>query len=319
MPTRELLAPSQRAHFTDFTAPLDDRTLARFYTLSDKDLELICRRHRRASTQLGFAVQLGYARAFRSGAARRLRSSSTDRGHARHSNWVSTLRSLPPTCMAVTRRAASTCSNYSATSASVRFQPRSTESWPVGCCRSPSAPTSGRSWWAPSLGLTRFDGHLKTGDTCPGGVRLMEKRSRRKFTKEVKAETVVLIRRSGKSIAELCREMGLPESSVHRWLAQADIDSGQRDGLTTAEREELSRLRRELRVVREERDVLAKAIAFFTKETTRRAAIGSLWRRRRNTRSSCCAACWAWPRVRSTPGSTNSSPSVLKQISGSAT
>jgi transposase len=97
----------------------------------------------------------------------------------------------------------------------------------------------------------------------------MEKRSRRKFTTEFKAETVALIRRSGKSIAEVCREMGLPESSVHRWLAQADIDGGQQDRLTTAEREELSRLKRELRVVREERDVLAKAIAFFTKDTTR--------------------------------------------------
>ena len=52
VPTRELLAPSQRAQFTDFTAPLDDRTLARFYTLSDNELELIRRRHRRASTQL---------------------------------------------------------------------------------------------------------------------------------------------------------------------------------------------------------------------------------------------------------------------------
>ena len=97
----------------------------------------------------------------------------------------------------------------------------------------------------------------------------MEKHSRRRFTTEFKAETVALIRGSGKSIAEVCREMGLAESSVHRWLAQADIDGGQRDGLTTAEREELSRLRRELRVVREERDVLAKAIAFFTKDTTR--------------------------------------------------
>ena len=97
----------------------------------------------------------------------------------------------------------------------------------------------------------------------------MEKRSRRKFTAEFKAETVALIRGSGKSIAEVCREMGLSESSVHRWLAQADIDSGQRNGLSTAEREELSRLKRELRVVREERDVLAKAIAFFTKDTTR--------------------------------------------------
>jgi transposase len=97
----------------------------------------------------------------------------------------------------------------------------------------------------------------------------MEKRTRRRFTKEFKAETVALIRRSGKSIAEVCRDMGLPESSVHRWLAQVDIDAGQRDGLTTGEREELSRLRRENRVIREERDVLAKAIAFFTRTTTR--------------------------------------------------
>src|SRR5438128_7891129 len=59
----------------------------------------------------------------------------------------------------------------------------------------------------------------------------MDKRSRRRFTKEFKAETVALVRHSGKSIAEICRDMGLPESSVHRWLAQAKIDGGQRDGL----------------------------------------------------------------------------------------
>src|SRR6266545_5238560 len=93
----------------------------------------------------------------------------------------------------------------------------------------------------------------------------MDKRSRRRFTKEFKADTVALVRQSGKSIAEICRDMGLSESSVHRWLAQAEIDAGRRDGLTTAERDELSHLRRESRVVREERDVLAKAIASFTK------------------------------------------------------
>ena len=60
MPTRELLAPAQRAQFTELPAVLDKRTLARFYTLSDDDLRLI-RRHRRASTQLGFTVQLAYA------------------------------------------------------------------------------------------------------------------------------------------------------------------------------------------------------------------------------------------------------------------
>src|SRR5438094_8842918 len=61
----------------------------------------------------------------------------------------------------------------------------------------------------------------------------MDKRSRRRFTKEFKSETVALIRHSGKSIAEICRDMGLAESSVHRWLAQAEIDGGQRDGLTS--------------------------------------------------------------------------------------
>ena len=56
----------------------------------------------------------------------------------------------------------------------------------------------------------------------------MDKRSRRRFTKEFKSETVALIRHSGKSIAEVCRGMGLAESSVHRWLAQAEIETRQR-------------------------------------------------------------------------------------------
>src|SRR5437899_1336145 len=108
MPTRELLAPSQCVQFTDFTAPLDDRTLARFYTLSDNDLELIRRRHRRASTQLGFAVQLGYARL--PGRVLRVGEEAHHRSWPRSPvNWVSTLRCSPPTCMAVRQRAASTC------------------------------------------------------------------------------------------------------------------------------------------------------------------------------------------------------------------
>jgi len=56
---------------------------------------------------------------------------------------------------------------------------------------------------------------------------------------------------------------------VSRWLAQAEVDAGQRDGLTTQERQELSLLRRENRVLREEREILRKAAAFFAKETTR--------------------------------------------------
>jgi len=97
----------------------------------------------------------------------------------------------------------------------------------------------------------------------------MVKRARQRFTNEFRAETVALVRSSGRPIAEICRELGIGESTVYRWLVQADIDAGQRDGLTSTERDELARLRRELRVVQEERDILAKAVAFFSKDTTR--------------------------------------------------
>ena len=98
---------------------------------------------------------------------------------------------------------------------------------------------------------------------------MMTARVRRSFTPEFKAQTVELVRTSGKSIGEVCRDLDLTETAVRRWVAQVDIDAGRRDGLTTAEREELSRLRRENRVLREEREILRKAAAFFAKETTR--------------------------------------------------
>ena len=98
---------------------------------------------------------------------------------------------------------------------------------------------------------------------------LERKTTRRQFSKQFKEETIALIRSSNKSVAQVCRDLDLSESAVHRWLVQADIDDGRRDGLTTAEREELAQLRKEVRVLREERDILKKAAAYFARETTR--------------------------------------------------
>jgi transposase len=96
----------------------------------------------------------------------------------------------------------------------------------------------------------------------------MAKRKRRSFTREFKAETVRLVD-GGKSIAEVARELDLTESALRLWVQQARVDRGEgRPGeLTTAEREELQRLRREVKDLRIEREILKKAAAFFAKES----------------------------------------------------
>ena len=78
---------------------------------------------------------------------------------------------------------------------------------------------------------------------------------------------MALCRGSEKSLSEVARDLDLTESSVRRWVSQAEIDAGRREGLTTSEREELVRLRKENRVLREERDILKRATAFFARET----------------------------------------------------
>jgi len=93
------------------------------------------------------------------------------------------------------------------------------------------------------------------------------KRPRRSFTPEFKAEVVDLVRQEGNTAASVARDLDLTETAVRSWVRQADIDDGQRDGLTSSERAELARLRRENRVLREERDILKRATAFFARET----------------------------------------------------
>jgi transposase len=88
-------------------------------------------------------------------------------------------------------------------------------------------------------------------------------RPRRFFPPEYKAEVVELILSIGKSVGQISRELDLTETAVRQWVRQADLDAGHRtDGLTTAEREELRRLRRENRELREEREILRKAAVF---------------------------------------------------------
>ena len=91
----------------------------------------------------------------------------------------------------------------------------------------------------------------------------MARRERRKFSDEYKAEVVALVRSSGKSIGEISRDLDLTETAVREWVQRADVDGGKRNGLSTAEREELSRLRRQVRVLEEERSIHKKAATFF--------------------------------------------------------
>ncbi len=98
----------------------------------------------------------------------------------------------------------------------------------------------------------------------------MSKKKRRTFTKEQKADAIRLVRVSGESIAQIARDLDLTENSLRNWVKQADIDEGKgpHGALTTEEKEEIRRLRRENRRLRMERDFLKKAAAFFAKETS---------------------------------------------------
>jgi transposase len=93
------------------------------------------------------------------------------------------------------------------------------------------------------------------------------KRPRRSFTKEFKAEVVELVRQPGNSAASVARDLDLTETAVRTRVKRSDIDGGRRDGLSTAQLDELAQLRSENRVLREERDILKRATAFSARET----------------------------------------------------
>ena len=84
-------------------------------------------------------------------------------------------------------------------------------------------------------------------------------RTKPQYPPEFKTEAVRLVHSSGRSISQIAKELGVSGNSLRTWIKQAEIDQGQREGFTTDEREELRKLRREVKVLRQERDFLKKA------------------------------------------------------------
>ena len=95
-------------------------------------------------------------------------------------------------------------------------------------------------------------------------------RTHRPYPEAFGADAIALVRRSGLSMAHVARDLGITPETLRLWIRQTAVDAGRQEGLTTEEGAELARLRRENRILKEEREILKKAAAFFATESTTR-------------------------------------------------
>lgn len=87
------------------------------------------------------------------------------------------------------------------------------------------------------------------------------------YSKEFKEKAVQLVGESGKTITEVAKDLGVSSESLRNWVRKHEIEEGKREGLKENEKEELKNLRKENRILREEREILKKAATFFVQET----------------------------------------------------
>jgi transposase len=92
-------------------------------------------------------------------------------------------------------------------------------------------------------------------------------KSKPPYPPEFRREAVELVRLSGKPASQIASDLGISDMTLRNWVKQSEIDEGKRDGLSSSEREELAALRKEVRTLRMEREILKKAAAFFARET----------------------------------------------------
>lgn len=96
----------------------------------------------------------------------------------------------------------------------------------------------------------------------------MPPRFQRPYPPEFRREAIRLVHATGRRYQDVARELGISGEALRQWIKQDQLDQGEReDGLTTSEREELRRLRKHVRELEAEREILKRAVTFFVRET----------------------------------------------------